>query len=809
MNKVMIIDFSDSMHTQIYHWLANDKFRTYEFKSCEYTKYSSALIYSIDRYKPDYIILMPGSREHIPENFYLKLKLIAPIPRIIFMEEEHNLLLMGESISHTHLSQAEGRELSSNDKVNPSDSENKDSAADITNGPAKAKDMNEFFAKLYQEKKSRKKDIRKGRTQEDKAPINNQLYDLLKRNFVDFIIIKYPDCFLESFSRYTNCFSKRTAFERYAVALDFFLHLQLISPFCSQLNKKYTLKHIMWYVFYRYTEEINLKKMSKILDFQDSYISGKFSTAMGIGLLQYVNRLKISKSIELLLSSNNLIGDIATQVGYDSTAYFSNVFTTLTGMSPKIYREKKHYTLSELRAKRSLGTILQIMMRMSPKESRSRLNNLMVYKLSLTKQNVFDFSDIHWSKIVSKSLSDFDLNEHSKFLDSIGEILKNRQSKKVNLNQTIGKTLNDSDIHLPHASSAKQINDKVRAVNEVNLNSIDNSLDRNIERNSDLYLFSLLVSFMRWSIPCELASEILHCLYIFLYKATMFSEIQDFNTNNDFLLDPDVLCRLQIVICGLISRFDGQIEREEWKLEDLNLAGIDIGVLHDAKLVKEDNKISHFKFEKRENSTIRQGVFYSSTARKREPSDTASVIDKEIYCGAEVEIDNRETRQNEIVQDVATSDFEIIEDENKYQHATEFGSDTYKLNVSYESVAHYLYDYFQDMPITQSIEPFEYIQLFKQLFYEAKLKKKEQRSPKSVFSLPKKNFRKESTVDDEIMEIIYREAFDLPHLRRKFSFGIDGAIKKRVKLNMQVILSMIGIELDFSGDTIDKIFFSI
>jgi YesN/AraC family two-component response regulator len=60
---------------------------------------------------------------------------------------------------------------------------------------------------------------------------------------------------------------------------------------------------------------------------------------MSISPWDYLNRLRVQKSKELLKQTQWSVTQIATMVGYNDSAYFSRVFHKITGQSPVDFRQ--------------------------------------------------------------------------------------------------------------------------------------------------------------------------------------------------------------------------------------------------------------------------------------------------------------------------------------------------------------------------------------------------------------------------------------------------------------------------------------
>ena len=65
-----------------------------------------------------------------------------------------------------------------------------------------------------------------------------------------------------------------------------------------------------------------------------------FKKHYGMGLIEYVNSIKLDMACAMLLKSDAAIADIAIQCGFRTVTYFNRVFKAAKGISPKEYRTK-------------------------------------------------------------------------------------------------------------------------------------------------------------------------------------------------------------------------------------------------------------------------------------------------------------------------------------------------------------------------------------------------------------------------------------------------------------------------------------
>ena len=66
----------------------------------------------------------------------------------------------------------------------------------------------------------------------------------------------------------------------------------------------------------------------------------KIKIITGLGVNDYINRLRIEKAISLLTNTNLNINEISSEVGFTYPRYFSSTFKQMKGMTPKQFREE-------------------------------------------------------------------------------------------------------------------------------------------------------------------------------------------------------------------------------------------------------------------------------------------------------------------------------------------------------------------------------------------------------------------------------------------------------------------------------------
>ncbi len=92
------------------------------------------------------------------------------------------------------------------------------------------------------------------------------------------------------------------------------------------------------YIHEHQTEELSLGQVAKAAAASTFYFCKMFRKATGINFTDYLARVRIEKSKNLLLNPNLRISEIAYEVGFQSLTHFNRVFKNLLGQSPTDYR---------------------------------------------------------------------------------------------------------------------------------------------------------------------------------------------------------------------------------------------------------------------------------------------------------------------------------------------------------------------------------------------------------------------------------------------------------------------------------------
>lgn len=65
----------------------------------------------------------------------------------------------------------------------------------------------------------------------------------------------------------------------------------------------------------------------------------KVKALTGMGIAQYIDKIRIQTACEMLRNTGRSIADVAEATGFSSAKYFSGHFKQVTGKSPSEYRK--------------------------------------------------------------------------------------------------------------------------------------------------------------------------------------------------------------------------------------------------------------------------------------------------------------------------------------------------------------------------------------------------------------------------------------------------------------------------------------
>lgn len=112
----------------------------------------------------------------------------------------------------------------------------------------------------------------------------------------------------------------------------------LISDSC-RLTIPAPLQRAMEYINENFCTVARVSEISKACYLSESHLYHMFQEYLGTSPVAYLNSLRIQKAMELLVTTDKTIEDIAAELGFHSGYYFRKTFQSLTGVLPSKYRK--------------------------------------------------------------------------------------------------------------------------------------------------------------------------------------------------------------------------------------------------------------------------------------------------------------------------------------------------------------------------------------------------------------------------------------------------------------------------------------
>ena len=97
---------------------------------------------------------------------------------------------------------------------------------------------------------------------------------------------------------------------------------------------------IIEYINKNIASNLSNEMLAKKFGYSVSYFRNVFYKAMNISPMQYVNKIRMEKAIEMLDSDYGAITNLAESLGYQNVYHFSSAFKKYYGLSPLQYKHE-------------------------------------------------------------------------------------------------------------------------------------------------------------------------------------------------------------------------------------------------------------------------------------------------------------------------------------------------------------------------------------------------------------------------------------------------------------------------------------
>lgn len=112
--------------------------------------------------------------------------------------------------------------------------------------------------------------------------------------------------------------------------------LESISQKSRKLKK---LEAVFEHISLNFSAKITLEELSAKAFMSPNYFCSFFKDSTGFTPVEYINKVRISKAVELLKSTTRGVFEISLECGFTNLANFNKMFKKYTGMTPSKVRE--------------------------------------------------------------------------------------------------------------------------------------------------------------------------------------------------------------------------------------------------------------------------------------------------------------------------------------------------------------------------------------------------------------------------------------------------------------------------------------
>ena len=99
------------------------------------------------------------------------------------------------------------------------------------------------------------------------------------------------------------------------------------------------LRPVINYISEHYTEKIYVEKLAEIIMVSPDYFTKMFKDSIGKTPVDYINGIRVNRSMQMLIEGDTSIADISEQIGFCNANYFHKIFKQYMGVSPLAYRK--------------------------------------------------------------------------------------------------------------------------------------------------------------------------------------------------------------------------------------------------------------------------------------------------------------------------------------------------------------------------------------------------------------------------------------------------------------------------------------
>ena len=154
----------------------------------------------------------------------------------------------------------------------------------------------------------------------------------------DNVLISPPDSMQAELKELLHSMSKSTNPTDFASDLGMLLRKLATCTTDNHYDKR--ISTIIKYINQNYSEIQSIEPVAEHLHISKHYLCRLFKEATGTTLIDYLNTIKVKNACKFLETTDKDMMEISQICGFNSSAYFSNVFHKIMKVSPSEYRKE-------------------------------------------------------------------------------------------------------------------------------------------------------------------------------------------------------------------------------------------------------------------------------------------------------------------------------------------------------------------------------------------------------------------------------------------------------------------------------------
>lgn len=144
---------------------------------------------------------------------------------------------------------------------------------------------------------------------------------------------------MRAVQRIVNEMNLKSTYYQYLVVMYYAELLILIYRYMDEsylpMCTNESLKKAISYIRLQFHEDISINDVADYACMSERYIRKLFAQYLNLSPLEYLNQVRVDKSIELLRNTEMSVKEISFMCGFKSPQYFSKVFKQRMGLSPR------------------------------------------------------------------------------------------------------------------------------------------------------------------------------------------------------------------------------------------------------------------------------------------------------------------------------------------------------------------------------------------------------------------------------------------------------------------------------------------